>query len=84
VFFGGDGNDNFYINGSLGPIHASLVGGNGDDRLTGGAGNDTIDGGSGRDWINGSDGNDSITGGADGDVLGGDKGKRHDLRRRRR
>ena len=74
VFLGGDGNDNFSINGSLGPVRAHLVGGNGDDRLSGGVGDDTIDGGAGRDWLNGSDGNDRLTGGDDGDVCSGDKG----------
>ncbi len=74
VFLGGDGNDNLSINGSLGPINALLVGGNGDDRLSGGVGKDTIDGGAGRDWLNGSDGDDRINGGDDGDILAGDKG----------
>ena len=74
VFLGGDGNDSFTMNGSLGPVRASLVGGNGDDRMSGGAGDDTIDGGAGRDWLNGFDGNDRITGGDGDDVVSGDKG----------
>ena len=55
-------------------VALTLIGEEGNDRITGGTANDTIDGGAGNDLINGGDGNDSLIGGADEDTLYGGAG----------
>jgi hypothetical protein len=77
----GDGDDSVALDGLSLP--ATLVGGDGNDRLVGGAGPDTLDGGAGDDTLqggggddhlDGGDGNDSMNGGQGDDVLRGAAG----------
>lgn len=70
----GDGNDTFLVDGNIGPVAATIDGGNGVDFLTGGFGNDTITGGAGDDRLVGGNGNDQVDGGAGNDVVSGSFG----------
>src|SRR4051812_33504569 len=70
----GSGNDDVSIRESaVGqfPFPVTILGGNGNDRLTGGSGADTLDGGPGDDVLTGTAGNDTLRGGAGKDVLDG-------------
>jgi hypothetical protein len=79
---GGKGNDAIVVVKSLGSAtrSATILGGDGNDRLVGGerdetlgggAGKDTIDGGLGNDRLNGNGGHDRLFGGAGADRLYG-------------
>ncbi|MEM7479462.1 MAG: hypothetical protein AAF483_31135 [Planctomycetota bacterium] len=57
------GNDRIKV-GAFTSTPATLIGGEGDDRIRGGAGDDTIFGGDGQDWIDAGWGNDIVYGGA--------------------
>jgi autotransporter-associated beta strand protein len=54
--------------------HASVVGSQGNDKITGGAGNDWISGGLGADTLDGAAGNDRLNGGVGGDTMSGGAG----------
>lgn len=63
-YTGGEGDDTFTDDGSLG---GGLTGGEGDDTLTGGTGNNNISGGDGDDVLRGGSGTNNILTGGDGD-----------------
>jgi Ca2+-binding RTX toxin-like protein len=67
------GNDRIEIGNGV-TVGATLLGGDGNDRLFGGNGNDILDGGRGNDTISGGGGNDTISGGGNHDVLYGGAG----------
>jgi Ca2+-binding RTX toxin-like protein len=56
-------------------LHATILGGSGDDYLGGGNANDFISGGPGRDFIAGGQGDDTLQGDGNSDTLGGNEGK---------
>lgn len=68
----GAGNDVFTYDADL---PATLLGGDGNDRITGGVGNDFIDAGPGIDKVRAGGGNDTITGGTGFDKLSGGGGE---------
>ncbi|WP_179379156.1 Hint domain-containing protein [Jannaschia marina] len=70
-YVGGDGDDTFTDDGTIG---GQLRGGGGNDRITGGTGSNEIDGGDGDDTLSGNAGNNNLTGGDGDDVLFGDTG----------
>jgi len=70
---GGNGNDHITIENTL-MIPATLMGGDGKDKLNGGAGDDVLEGDNGKDALSGGDGNDSLSGGRANDQLDGGNG----------
>jgi Ca2+-binding RTX toxin-like protein len=62
----GDGND---VVANQTKLASTILGGNGNDKLTGGSGNDSIDAGAGNDTVNGEGGDDKFAGGDGNDVL---------------
>ena len=74
VFEGGAGNDTVFLGGDVTTGTFTLIGNDGDDRLSGGgnaAGGDSLVGGAGRDVLDGKAGNDTLDGGTGNDVLFG-------------
>ena len=65
-YTGGDGDDIFTDDGSLG---GALNGGEGNDTLIGGVGSNNIDGGEGDDVLSGGGGNNNLSGGEGNDTL---------------
>lgn len=70
-YTGGDGDDTFVDDGSLG---GKMVGGKGNDTITGGSGDNNIRGNGGNDILHGGGGNNNLNGGKGDDVLYGDTG----------
>lgn len=73
----GAGNDSVTLKGTRSTaleIAASLVGGDGNDRLSAAGGADTVDGGAGDDDLFGGAGNDLLNGGAGDDLIRGGDG----------
>lgn len=71
---GGPGADSMSVFGSLSDARATLLGGDGDDRLEVGYLAGTLDGGAGRDDLTGSDLDDVLRGAAGADRLDGQGG----------
>ncbi len=65
-YVGGEGDDTFVDDGTLG---GTLDGGDGDDVLIGGTGSNNIDGGRGNDILRGGSGNNNLSGGRGRDTL---------------
>jgi Ca2+-binding RTX toxin-like protein len=73
VVYGGDGNDDLTVDGSIGNS-AWLHGGGGNDRIKGGGGDDVLLGGEGADLLVGGNNRDLMIGGSGADRLVGNAG----------
>ena len=85
VAYGGQGDDQIYLDLGTSNISYNIEAGSGDDLVSvtggtgsglirGGLGNDTLAGGGGADIIYGEEGNDTIDGGGGNDIVFGDSG----------
>src|ERR671914_60213 len=66
---GGAGDDE--IQGPPTAMPVTVLGGDGNDKVTGGQGPDVVDGGPGNDKVDGNDGNDTVLGGPGDDFVKG-------------
>jgi Ca2+-binding RTX toxin-like protein len=69
TFDGGAGDDQ--IDGPTDGMPITILGGEGNDKVTGGQGPDVVDGGPGNDKVDGNDGNDTVLGGPGDDYVKG-------------